>query len=115
MSDDAWSDEESYCRYLVIERHFFALALRDYGGLSFEQSQHVALQRYPYEAVNEPERGLIFHDLAWHWAMLHLYGERYWDSRPELLNEPEAYVQEHSRLQANAEELQALISAIEKS
>jgi hypothetical protein len=42
------------------------------------------LERYPYESSDEPNRGLIFHDEAWHWAMLRIYGDAYAGDHPEL-------------------------------
>ncbi|WP_406673847.1 hypothetical protein WBK31_35620 [Nonomuraea sp. N2-4H] len=39
----------------------------------------------------EPYRGLVFHDEAWHWAMLGIYGERYWVAHPELADPPPEY------------------------
>jgi hypothetical protein len=36
-------------------------------------------------------RGLAFHDLAWHWAMLRLKGEMYWQRHPDLAKPSAAY------------------------
>jgi hypothetical protein len=44
----------------------------------------MAEQFYAYEAPGDPMRGLVFHDEAWHWAMLRLFGDRYWVARPDL-------------------------------
>jgi hypothetical protein len=48
------------------------------------QAETAALERYPCEAADAPFRGLIFHDRAWHWAMLAIYGDYYWTEQPEL-------------------------------
>ncbi len=33
----------------------------------------------------------MFHDESWHWAMLRLHGDLYWQHRPELLHPPTDY------------------------
>ena len=95
--DAAWPSEEEYCRYLEAERHLYAFVLREHGGLPEADAQKQALERYPYEAADDEFRALIFHYEAWHWAMLHLYGERYWDARPELETPSQAYRNESYR------------------
>jgi hypothetical protein len=89
--DDVWDDEAEYTRYLDNERRLYALALADYGGIAPDQAEREALERYPYEPPGAPHRGLIFHDLAWHWAMIRLHGHGYWRRRPELQAMPEAF------------------------
>lgn len=39
-------------------------------------------------------RGSLFHDSAWHWAMLHVVGEQYWQRRPDLAHESEGFREE---------------------
>ena len=95
--DAAWPSEEEYCRYLEAERHLYAFVLREHGGLPEADAQKQALERYPYESADDEFRALIFHDEAWHWAMLHMYGERYWDARPELETPSQAYRNESYR------------------
>ena len=90
-ADESWPNEDEYCRYLAAERHLYAFVLREHGGLSAAQAHQEAQVRYPYEPADDEFRALIFHDEAWHWAMLHLYGERYWDARPELESPSKAY------------------------
>ncbi|WP_247703154.1 hypothetical protein [Streptomyces sp. F63] len=34
------------------------------------------MRRYPYEPDGDSDRGLIFHDEAWHWAMPAIHGDR---------------------------------------
>ena len=41
---------------------------------------------------------MIFHDTAWHLAMLELHSERYWTRRGDLEAEPFAYAQELARV-----------------
>ncbi|WP_410818295.1 hypothetical protein [Micromonospora sp. 050-3] len=84
MADWAdWSEDE-YVQYLHDERRRFAWVMQRYGGLSATQAETAAVQHYPFEASDAPYRGLVFHDEAWHWAMLKIYGERYWIQHPEL-------------------------------
>lgn len=83
--------EHAYRRTLEAERRSFAWVLRTYGGQTPARARAEALARYPYEPPGAPYRGLIFHDEAWHWAMLHLHGEGYWRDRPDLARPPGAY------------------------
>ncbi|MCQ8828127.1 hypothetical protein [Streptomyces malaysiensis] len=83
-----WSEEE-YVGYLQGERRCYAWVMRRHGGLAPDQAWQAAVERYPYEPSDEPYRGLLFHDEAWHWAMLALYGARYTVEHPELI-EPSA-------------------------
>jgi len=84
----AWDDEEEYERYLRDERVRFARVLVQIGGWTRDDAEAAARSQYPYEPADKEQRGLIFHDEAWHWAMLTLYGEGYWRDRPELLTPP---------------------------
>jgi hypothetical protein len=80
-------DEDFYVWYLNHERQFFARALVEFGGYTAAQAEQEALERYPYEPPNE-DRGAVFHDLPWHWAMVRLHGDCFWVSRPELTYPP---------------------------
>jgi len=78
-------DEKEYVEYLDHERHLFAWCLSIYGGISQADARARAEELYRYEsAATGPLRGLVFHDEAWHWAMLKIFGEQYWQARPEL-------------------------------
>lgn len=77
-------DEKEYARYLNHERHMFAWCLVVHGGVSEPLSRSQATEFYPFESATEPQRGLVFHDEAWHWAMLRVFGEQYWQTRLEL-------------------------------
>ena len=66
--------------------------MRRYGGMALDESWAAALHCYPYEPSDEPYRALVFHDEAWHWAMLRLHGERYPVEHPELLQPPDEYL-----------------------
>lgn len=85
-----WAEEE-YVEYLRGERARYAWVMRTYGGMNAEDAESAAVRWYPYEAADEPLRGLVFHDEAWHWAMLSLRGEQYWARHPELADRPAAY------------------------
>ncbi|MET7462023.1 hypothetical protein [Nonomuraea sp. NPDC005501] len=82
--DEAVWDEDEYVAYLRDERRAFAWVMQRYGGLTTAEAEEAALECYPYEASGTPFRGLIFHDEAWHWAMLSVYGDRYYVDHPEL-------------------------------
>ncbi len=83
--------EKDYVRYLVHERHMFAWCLITHGGVAPVAALTQAEVRYPFEAATEPFRGIIFHDVAWHWAMLALFGQRYWHSHPEFQFQSDGY------------------------
>ncbi|GAB2995731.1 hypothetical protein GCM10023080_072510 [Streptomyces pseudoechinosporeus] len=83
-----WSEAE-YCEYLQSERRGYAWVMRRHGGLTPAEAWAEALESYPYEPIDTPYRGLVFHDEAWHWAMLRIHGDRYTLERPELA-EPSA-------------------------
>ncbi|MBO8185059.1 hypothetical protein [Streptomyces spirodelae] len=85
-----WSEAE-YRECLHSERRAYAWVMRHHGGLSPAAAWEAALECYPFEPDGDPYRGLVFHDEAWHWAMLALHGERYPVEHPELLDPPPAY------------------------
>lgn len=95
-ASEPWSEAE-YTAHLRDERHLFAWCLIKYGAADPVEAQNTAEGRYPYEAANEPHRGLIFHDEAWHWAMLHLFGEGYWLAHPDFKSASQEYRVEASR------------------
>jgi hypothetical protein len=83
-----WNEEE-YVKNLRAERRRYAWVMQRHGGLTPAQAQAAALEHYPYEASDAPHRGLVFHDEAWHWAMLEIHNSLYWVEHPELA-EPSA-------------------------
>jgi hypothetical protein len=90
-AESLWPDEDEYVSYLRSERRNFAWVMRRYGGMSLPESWAAALDAYPYEPADKPYRGLEFHDLAWHWAMLTLHGTFYTRDHPELAGPPDEY------------------------
>ncbi|MFG2379360.1 hypothetical protein [Streptomyces avermitilis] len=83
-----WSEVE-YLQCLESERRGFAWVMRWHGQLTATEAWEAAVAHYPYEPGDAPYRGLVFHDEAWHWAMLALHGDRYPVERPGLV-EPSA-------------------------
>jgi hypothetical protein len=90
VEDDPWSVEDEYLENLAAERARFAWVMRVYGEMSAVEADASAERCYPYQAPG-PYRGLVFHDDAWHWAMLQLKGEGYCSRFPELVHPPQAY------------------------
>ncbi|WP_432174294.1 hypothetical protein [Streptomyces sp. Tue6028] len=88
--EEAW-DDGGYDECLRAEREAYAWVMRSHGRMTRSQAGEAALRRYPYEPAGTPCRGLMFHDEAWHWAMLDLEGPQYWVNRPDLLDPPEEY------------------------
>ncbi|MFI7349351.1 hypothetical protein ACIBSR_24265 [Streptomyces sp. NPDC049936] len=78
-----WSEAE-YLGYLQAERRGYAWVMQHHGGLTSAESEEAALEQYPYEPEDAPYRGLVFHDEAWHWAMVAIHGYRYAMEHPEL-------------------------------
>lgn len=85
-----WAEDE-YVKYLRDERRRFAWVMVRHGGLTHDQAEAAAVKHYPYQASDEPYRELVFHDRAWHWAMLAVHGEQYWLRHPDLLRPPAEY------------------------
>ncbi|MEU1311900.1 hypothetical protein ABZ419_23815 [Streptomyces cinnamoneus] len=86
-----WS-EAKYVACLQGERRCYAWVMRRYGKLTLTESWAAALKCYPYEPADEPFRGLVFHDEAWHWAMSRIHGSRYTVEHPELAVPPAEYL-----------------------
>ncbi|WP_257385202.1 hypothetical protein [Tahibacter caeni] len=84
-ADNPWrQDETGYAEYLKHERLLFAWCLQTFADTPAAEAQEAAGTFYEYEPASAPHRGLVFHDEAWHWAMLHIFGPFYWISRPAL-------------------------------
>ncbi len=85
-----WSETE-YIEHLLAERRRFAWVMQRHGGFSAADAEAAALEQYPYEASDAPYRGLVFHDRAWHWAMLKIYQDMYWVDHPDLAKPSAGY------------------------
>lgn len=77
-------DETGYADYLEQERALFAWCLQTFAGAPAAEAREAAETFYQYEPASDPYRGLVFHDEAWHWAMLRVFGPSYWISQPAL-------------------------------
>jgi hypothetical protein len=99
--DNPWqvAPEEEYLASLEHERHMFAWCLVQHGSFTPEAAAQKALDFYQYEPPEEEHRGLVFHDEAWHWAMLGI-SPRYWRTHPELAHASDAYRAESRRFNA---------------
>lgn len=95
--NNPWQNEAKYLQCLNEERKMYAWCLTKYGDYSPEKAHQEANEFYEYEPKEDEYRGLVFHDNAWHWAMLKIYGEQYWIKHPEMANETEEYIREESR------------------
>lgn len=92
--------EDEYLEYLEHERHMYAWCLTTYAGVAPSEAEREARDLYPYEPRTARYRGLIFHDLAWHHAMICLWGNGYWVARRELETPSESYAAESKRFSA---------------
>ena len=88
MTDDFEFSDEEYRDHLLAERRGYAWALVNYGNFSQEIAEQMAIDFYRLEPRNE----LVFHDQAWHWAMLKIFGPQYWINCPDLLTPPAGYI-----------------------
>ena len=83
--------EEEYIELLESERKSYAWTLVKYGDSTNAQAKEIAESFYTYEPISDEHRGLVFHEEAWHWAMIRIKGEQYWLSYPELLEPSQDY------------------------
>jgi hypothetical protein len=93
------SDEREYLESLNHDRHMFAWCLVAFGNVPGPIARSRAEAFYPYESAAAELRGLVLHDEAWHWAMLQILGEQYWQERPELERPSADYRAESQRYQ----------------
>ncbi|EFG65075.1 hypothetical protein SSBG_05885 [Streptomyces sp. SPB074] len=103
-TEDGERDEEEYRACLREERAAFAWVLERHGERTPERARAEALAAYPYEPPAAPYRGLVFHDEAWHWAMLHLHGPHYWRDHPGLATPSREYERATAHLAAAPED-----------
>ncbi len=88
--DISWSEQE-YLSYLESERDLYAWTLIRYGNYSEADARTAARDFYQYQPPDAPHRGLVFHDEAWHWAMLKIFGPQYWKIHPEYESATKEY------------------------
>ena len=86
--------EDEYLAQLNQQKHMYYWCLINVGSFSLNKAKNEAEKLYKYEHQTEGYRWLIFHDDAWHWAMLKIHGEQYWLKDPNLENESKEYSQE---------------------
>ncbi|MFE5398682.1 hypothetical protein ACFQ9U_29510 [Streptomyces sp. NPDC056568] len=86
-----WTEAE-YLDYLQLERRGYAWVMEHHGGLAPEEARRAALEHCPYEPAEASFRGLVFHDEAWHWAMMSIHGDRYAVEHPELADPSPDYL-----------------------
>jgi hypothetical protein len=96
----AYEDESEYLAQLAEERHLYKWCLMKYAVIDCDSAEKESIEFYPYEETEVHIRGLVFHDEAWHWAMLRVYGENYWVKNPGLEKPSIEYENEYSRYQA---------------
>lgn len=86
------SEEQQYLQQLEHERYMFGWCLSTYAAIDVDIATAKAAAFYPYRAPDYPERELVFHDEAWHWAMLEIFGKQYWLDKPEYQLPSEQYI-----------------------
>jgi hypothetical protein len=94
----AEADERAYVARLSHEHHMYAWCLARYGGFAPDVAATLASEAYPYEPPSDAYRDLVFHDAAWHWAMLRILGDGYWRGHPERETPSTEYRAEARRL-----------------
>lgn len=104
MDSNHWcEDEDEYLEYLRCERLLYAWCLERHGDYDPAVASDAALERYPFEPASNPNRGAIFHNEAWHWAMLAIHGGYYWHTHRELGVPSAEYRAEANRLSGDKE------------
>ena len=81
-----------------MERKLYSWCLVNYGNFTHKDAEKEALNFYKYESEENEYRGLVFHDESWHWAMIKIYGEKYWINKPELSSPSKEYDLESKKL-----------------
>ncbi|CAN5709208.1 hypothetical protein BH09VER1_BH09VER1_44100 [soil metagenome] len=98
--NNPWSDDDvMYREHLAHERHLYAWCLVAYGGLAQAGANAKAEEFYVEQSIAEPMRCLVFHDEAWHWAMLRIFGNAYWITRPGTESPSPEYKAEAGRIE----------------
>jgi hypothetical protein len=95
-------EEADYRQRLHVERHMYAWTLVHTAGVEEAGAATRAEERYKLLPASDRYREMIFHDEAWHIAMLDLHGNCYWHREPGLEKSPEAYQQELKRVWAES-------------
>lgn len=92
MMKNPWREkEQEYLETLEHERHMFAWCLEHIGNLPKNIANEQAMAFYAYEPASAENRGLVFHDEAWHWAMLRIKGDGYWQNNRQIERPSEDY------------------------
>ena len=89
--------EIEYLDQLKQQRHMYEWCLKHIGRYPENKATEEAERVYAYKPSSDEYRGLVFHDDAWHWAMLKLKGEQYWLNCPECKSPSPEYEQEWGR------------------
>jgi hypothetical protein len=95
--------EEKYLVLLKHQRHMYKWCLQNIGNLPEGDARKEAETFYKYEPVEEKHRWIVFHEDAWHWAMLKLKGENWWLDFPELKEANTEYNMEWKKFENAAE------------
>lgn len=86
--------EEEYLNQLKQQRHMFEWCLLNVGEYSRDKIKSVSNRLFSYKPESDEYRWLVFHEDAWHWAMLEIKGEGYWCKYPNLKDPSLEYEQE---------------------
>ncbi|MCL6416272.1 hypothetical protein MIB92_11465 [Aestuariirhabdus sp. Z084] len=92
--------EEEYLSQLKQQRHMFEWCLLNIGVYSQDEIESASKRLFSYKPESDEYRWLVFHDDAWHWAMLEIKGEGYWREYPNLKDESLEYKQEWERYES---------------
>lgn len=98
MDKETYRVEAEYIIYLLHERRLFAWCLMRYGEFDVAEAYREAAKLYPYYSAIQMDREDVFHEEAWHWAMVKLFGNNYTKEYPTLAHPPYEYQEESDRI-----------------
>jgi hypothetical protein len=87
-------EEKEYLQQLKQQRHMYEWCLKHIGDYPENKAVEDADRVFSYKPSSDKYRWLVFHDDAWHWVMLKLKGDQYWENFLELKSPSAEYERE---------------------
>ncbi len=97
MINNSKLNNSYYSEQIRIEKHMYKWCLIKYGSLNHELADKQANDFYNFESEDNEYKYIVFHEEAWHWAMIKIHGENYWIVDPSLKSIPSEYKDEYMK------------------